>query len=499
MLFMGIDIGTQGARTVVVDTSGNLAANQSVAFSFTNAAVLPDHYEQDPDDWWRAAAETISSCVSQLIADGNQPSDILSISVDGTSGTIVPLDHTYRPLCNAFMYNDMRAKKQAESIHHFLQNTEKKLGYRFNASFALPRILFIRENMPEIYGKTAVFAHQTDFIVGKLCSEYCVSDYSNALKTGYDLIEQQWPEGIEEAGIDISKLPRIVAPGTRIGHVSAKTARELGLSVNTQIVAGCTDGYASALAAGAVKTGDWTSIIGTTLVLKGVTKDLIIDPSGSSYSHRLPDGSWMPGGASNIGGHCLNRNFDPSEFDSLGAKADMITPTGIISYPLVGKGERFPFVDPCAEAFMIGDIPNRETLFAAFMEGVGFSERLCFERMEALGCDVGPVIYTSGGACKSIPWLRIRASILNRQLKVPEIVDAAMGSALLAAMHEFKTLPDAAAAIIHIKETIDPDPGKVPVYEELYRKFELECRQRFPLEDWTTGILKNRRAHNEYL
>jgi len=499
MLFMGIDIGTQGARTVVIDTSGKIAANQSVAFSSINAAVLPDHYEQDADDWWRAASQTISSCVHQLKDRGYQVCDILSICVDGTSGTIVPLDHTYRPLCNAFMYNDMRAKKQAETIHFFLQNTEKKLGYRFNASFALPRILYIRENMPEIYEKTAVFSHQTDYIIGKLCSEYCISDYSNALKTGYDLIEQRWPEALEEAGIDEVKLPRIVAPGTRIGQISARTARELGLSVHTQVVAGSTDGYASALAAGAVKTGDWASIIGTTLVLKGVTKNLIIDPSGSSYSHRLPDGSWMPGGASNIGGHCLNRNFDPSEFDSLGAKADRITPTGIISYPLTGKGERFPFVDPCAEAFMIGEIPDRETLFAAFMEGVGFAERLCFERMEALGCEVGPVIYTSGGACKSVPWLRIRASILNRQLKVPENVDAAMGSALLAAMHEFKTLPDAAAAMIRIRETIDPDPVKVPVYEELYRKFELECRQRFALGDWNTGISTNRRAHDEHL
>jgi len=499
MLFMGIDIGTQGARTVVIDTSGNLAANKSIAFSSINEAVFPDQYEQDADDWWKAASETISSCVNQLKDNGYQPSDILSISVDGTSGTIVPLDHTYHPLCNAFMYNDMRAKKQAKTIHLFLQNTEKKLGYRFNASFALPRILYIRENMPEIYEKTAVFSHQSDYIVGKLCSEYCISDYSNALKTGYDLIEQRWPEGMEEVGIDCRKLPRIVAPGTMIGQVSGKTARELGLSVCTRIVAGSTDGYASALAAGAARTGDWASIIGTTLVLKGVTKDLIIDPSGSSYSHRLPDGSWMPGGASNIGGRCLNRNFDPSEFNSLGAKADLITPTGIISYPLVGKGERFPFVDPNAEAFMVGDISSRETHFAALMEGVGFAERFCFERMESLGCEVGPVIYTSGGACKSIPWLRIRASILNRRLKVPEIVDAAMGSALLAAMHEFKTLPDAAAAMIRIKEIIDPDPKKVPVYEELYRKFEQECRNRFALGDWTTGISMNRRANNEHL
>ena len=482
MLFMGLDVGTQGVRCVVADEKGQVRAAKSVAFKALNVAQEPLWYEQRPADWEAAMAQAIGHCMAALKDSGIGPDAIKALSIDGTSGTIVPLDAENRPLSNALMYNDPRAKAQAARVHAAMPEHERKLGLRFGASFSLPRVLWIRENRPDIYEKTRVFAHQADYVAGLLCGEYRVSDYSNALKTGYDLIDGRWPEAIGGLGLDAGKLPRIVQPGAPIAQVTPGAAARLGLSTATLVTGGSTDGYASALAAGAVRAGQWASIIGTTFVLKGVTQKLAIDPNGSSYSHRLPSGEWLLGGAANIGGRCLNAYAgETRDFAALDRAAEALVPTGARCYPLTGRGERFPFVDPDAEAFYRGDILGGK-LYPALLEGVGFAERLAFERMMALGCPVGPVISAAGGACRSDLWLRIRASILGRQLAVPRIVDAAMGSALLAASGQFGGLAQAADAMIAYDKRVDPVPEWTARYEDGYQAFYQDCRLVYRME-----------------
>lgn len=477
-MYMGIDVGTQGVRCVISDESGRLAAAKSVPFRVLNVSEHPGWYEQAPEHWQAAAEEAIADCMAQLKAAGIGPEAVKAISIDGTSGTILALDRDFRPLTRGIMYNDPRARAQAARVHASMAAQEGKLGYTFGASYSLPRILWIRENLPEVWERTRVCAHQADYIAGLLCGEYCTSDYSNALKTGYDLIDGRWPEAIQALGVDIDRLPEIVRPGAPIAPVTRDAAERLGLSPATWVVGGSTDGYASALAAGAVKPGDWASIIGTTFVLKGVTEDLVIDPNGSSYSHRLPTGAWLLGGASNIGGRVLNRCADGRPFDELNRAAEAMIPTGVRCYPLPGRGERFPFVDPNCEAFYVGDITGGR-LYPAVMEGVAFAERLAFDHMAALGCAVGDVIRTTGGACRSDLWLKIRASLLNRQLKVPGVVDAAMGSALLAASGDMGGLDRAAEAMISYVKTVDPDPALIQPYADIYASFREDLRRLY--------------------
>lgn len=479
MLFMGIDAGTQGVRAVVVDEAGALLASESIAFKTINSSAVPGRYEQRPADWISAAEGAIKGCVNGLARAGLGAEAIRAISVDGTSGTIVPLDKQYKPLCDAFMYNDMRSGAEAGAVRAVCGALEARMGLRFNASFSLPRVLWVKNRLSELYERTFVFAHQADYIVGMLSGEYRVSDYSNALKTGYDLIENEWPACFGALGLDETKFPKIVPPGAVIANVTRQAAAALGLSEKTVVVGGSTDGYASALAAGAVKPGDWASIVGTTLVLKGVTPSLVIDPTGSAYSHKLPSGAWMLGGASNIGGRCLNNRFDKAEFAALDASVAALTPSGALVYPLTGTGERFPFVDPDAKEFILGDTEDRRVLYAALMEGVGYVERLCYERMESLGCAVSGSVFTSGGACRSDEWLRIRASILNKPLLVPKIVDAAMGSAMLAASKEFGSLENAAKSMIRFEKRVEPVMEKAGRYNELYKRFLSECEKQY--------------------
>jgi len=481
MLFMGIDVGTQGVRCVVSDADGRIHAAESVAFAALNIASAPGLYEQSPEDWKNAAEGAIRACTAQLKKAGFDVCRIRAISIDGTSGTIVPLDADFAPLTNGLMYNDPRAKAEAAEAHAAMGAHEKKLGLKFGASFSLPRVLWFLRQKPEIYEKTRMFAHQADYICGLLCGEYCVSDYSNALKTGYDLLADRWPEEIASLGIDLSRLPKIVRPGAPIAQVTKQAAERLGLSEKTFVTGGSTDGYASALAAGAVEAGSWASIIGTTFVLKGVTKELVIDPDGSSYSHMLPSGEWLLGGAGNIGGRCLNAQAQGRSFDELNAESEALIPTGARCYPLTGRGERFPFVNPDFEPFYIGDILGPK-LYPALMEGVGFAERFAFEKMQSIGCTVGDVICTTGGASRSGLWLRIRASILNRTLKVPAVVDAAMGSALLAASADLGSLGSAAAAMIRCEKTIEPDAALVGRYDDIYHQFKEDLRRNARME-----------------
>ena len=320
MLFMGIDVGTQGVRCVAADGEGRIVAARSVPFETLNIAGTPGWLEQSPRVWQDAAEAAVRGCMADLKAQDIAPDAVAAISVDGTSGTVVPLDAAHVPLTNGIMYNDPRAGAEAAEVHAALAGQEARLGYRFGASFSLPRVLWVMRHRPDVYGKTAVFAHQADYIAGLLCGEYAVSDDSNALKTGYDLLNDRWPaEVASKLGIDPGRLPRIVRPGAPIAPVTAAAARKLGLSERTMVVGGSTDGYASALAAGAVRPGSWASIIGTTFVLKGATQKLVLDPGGASYSHRLPSGAWLLGGASNLGGRTLNACAGERGFDELNA------------------------------------------------------------------------------------------------------------------------------------------------------------------------------------
>lgn len=479
MIVLGVDIGTQGARVIACDINGHVKSSKSVKFKSLDVSQVEQHREQRAEDWWHAAKEALCFVINNLKDQGISADVIKSISIDGTSGTILPIDKLNNPLQNALMYNDRRADEEAQEIRKYASEFENKLGYKFNSSYALPKILWIKKNKPRIFADAKLFIHQTDYIVGKMTGEYGESDYSNALKTGYDLIELKWPDFLGNLGLEKSLLPRVNAPGQVIAQVNKQAADETGIREGTLVVAGASDGYASALSSGAAAPGDWATIIGTTMVLKGVTKELILDSKGRIYSHKHPEGYWMPGGASNVGGRCLNQFFGTKRFEDLNKHVAKLSPTGVSIYPLTGKGERFPFVNEQVQYFANKEVTDEYIHYTALMEGVSYAERLSYEMLSALGCEVKDDIYTAGGACKSDEWLKIRADILGKQLKVPKETDAAMGAALLAAMPiGFDSLEQASKSMIKIVKTVEPDVKNKAIYDQIYGEFKNELKRR---------------------
>src|SRR5207248_2876493 len=162
---------------------------------------------------------------------------------------------------------------------------------------------------------------------GRLAGRPVATDSSHALKTGYDLLTEQWPEEVY-AGIGAGiVLPDVVRPGAVLGEVCAAAESQTGIPAGTPVVAGMTDGCAS-------RIGRWNSALGTTLVLKGVTADPLHDPAGLVYSHRSPDGSWLPGAASSVGAGALGPPADGlAALDAAAAGRD---PSGLLAYPLIG-------------------------------------------------------------------------------------------------------------------------------------------------------------------
>lgn len=471
-LVVGVDIGTQGARVVITDLLGEIAADYEVRFKTVNEAKKEGYQEQSPAMWWDAAVKALSCCITKI---GNLKKNICTLSIDGTSGTVVALDREFEELYPGIMYNDSRAVPETERIRLYAGNLERVLGYRVNASFGLPKMLWLNEHLG---GRVAYFIHQSDYICGKLTNEYLVTDYSNALKSCYDLTEDRWPGFMSGLGLDDKMLPAVVPPGTVIGRVSAKAALATGLPKGVKVVAGATDGYASSLSSGIADVGDWSTVIGTTMVLKGIEKDLVTDVRGRVYSHKHPQGYWMLGGASNVGGYCLNEVKGKYTYEEMNVQVKRHTPTGIPCYPLSGKGERFPFVSPAAQRVFLADNADPYRCYTAFMEGIGYAERLAYEVLTELGCKISDTIYSSGGACNSSEWLQIRSDILSRRIRVPAHTGAALGTALIASLAVgYDNLKQASRNMVKIASEVEPSK-RCGFYEEGYLRTRLELQKR---------------------
>ncbi len=481
-LVAGIDVGTQGARVIVCTEAGHLVATASRVFPDT--VLVPDlpegWVEHQPEEWWVAVTGCLQEVMSQLPTLGWKPEDIVAIAVDSTSGTILAVDGSGRAVRPAIMYRDSRTAIEALECNSAGAEVVQKLGYKFGSSFGLPKILWLKHHEPEAWERCRWIIHPADYIVGKLTGEFAVSDYSNTLKTGYDLLELRWPSFIEDAlGIDIEKLPKVVRPGDLIGRVTPECSVQTGLRQGTAVVAGVSDGTAGFLASGASRVGDWNSTLGTTLVVRGISPQLICDPKGRVYCHRHPDGWWLPGGASNVGGECLTELFPDGDYALMDRLVSQFMPSGLSCYPLVRCGERLPFVQADAEGFFPDTAGDRARLYLSCLEGVAYVERWCYELMQDLGAPVGNRIYSTGGGARSTVWTSIRSAVLNKQVCIPTVPEPAMGSAIVAASQTlYGSVSEAVQAMISYETIVYPDDRLVDIYEKGYQKFRQRCAER---------------------
>jgi sugar (pentulose or hexulose) kinase len=467
-LCVGVDVGTQSLRVLVVSGTGDVVGRGSARLDSVRDG---ERHEQDPAQWWAVLGRACRQALRGLAADR-----VRGVAICGTSGTFLLAGRDGRARTPALMYDDARAAVEAEEVAAAGADLWAALGHRMQPSWALPKLLWtLRHGPADVRAAAArgelTLQHCADHLAGRLTGAPVATDWSHALKTGYDLDGGAWPAAVlEKLAIPVEVLPDVVRPGTAIGRVGEAGAAHTGLPVGVPVRAGMTDGCAAQVAAGALQPGSWNSVLGTTLVLKGVSAERLADPHGAVYSHRHPDGGWLPGGASNVGAGVLKLRFpgvDPAVMDVEAARYE---PSGGLAYPLVRRGERFPFVDPSAEPFELGAFAGEADRYAAVLQGVAFVERLCYQYLKRLGARVDGPLSLTGGATRSRYWCQLRADVLGRDVVLPAAAEPAFGMAVVAAAGD-GSVSAAAARMVRIAEVVSPRPGGPERFAEPYARF----------------------------
>ena len=474
-LVCGLDVGTSGAKALVVDAHGSVVARVGSRFTKPPYVPAPGFAEQDADQWWEASR----NCLKQI--PDRVKDRIAAIAVDSTSGTFVPVGGQGEPLLPAFMYNDGRASGLEEEVRRAARGLSERLGYAFPSAFSLLKIFWLLKERPDIVKATHKFLHAADFLVGRLTGDFDCTDTSNALKSGVDLISGAWPEFLEnELGLPLSKFPKVFKPGERLADVSAAASRETGLRTGTPVIAGASDGMASFLASGAKSVGDWNLNLGTTLAIRGISDRLIRDPRGRLYCHRHPERYWLPGGASNVGGEGLVQRFGDSRLSELDGVSWDFLPTGLIVYPLARKGERMPFVSSKAEGFVIGDAGSEGELYAGYLEGIALIAAWSIEEAGAIGAEVDGEYFLSGGGGRGTTLGRVIASGLRKMLLKTREPEAAMGSALLAGAWAWfgGRVSAAQKQMVQREEMFEPIPEMIDPLRDKLEALKKECQKR---------------------
>jgi D-ribulokinase len=496
VIWVGIDLGTQSVRAVAVEVTGTVLAAAARALTSRREG---NRHEQDPHEWWAKVADALAEMVRGL-PDG-AAAMIGGVAVDGTSGTVLLTDPDGTPRTPGLMYDDSRAGALAAEAQEAGDALWNRLRYRIQPAWALPKLLWWRDEGMLHAG--ARLAHQADVITANLVGRPVATDTSHALKTGYDLIGLRWPTDVlEKLHIEPDVLPPVQLAGSVLGHVGADAAIRTGLPEGVRVIAGMTDSCAAQLAAGALSAGEWNSVLGTTLALKGVTDTLLHDPTGAVYSHRAPHGNlWLPGGASGTGAGVITALFRGQDLDALTERARRVRDVPLC-YPLAERGERFPFVEPDARGFLGDDplptgpdeIADPARVFAAVCTGVAHVERLCFDLLDGVGADVsGPVSFTGGGS-RNPWWNQLRCDLLGAEARIPTSAEPSVGMAVLAAGSVEGDVLAAAGRMVQTREILHPDPGRRAELLEGYADFVDALADRGWLDARTAAHARKRAA-----
>jgi sugar (pentulose or hexulose) kinase len=411
-LVIGIDMGTSGARAVAMAPDHRIEASAAAKLSIFS----DDH--RDPSGWWAAVRQVLGEVLAAI-----DPARVVAIAIDGTSGTMLPVNSAGNPLASPLMYND---PVEDRAIHEAIARHAPKESAAHGATSGLAKLLKFQNG-------AGIFKviHQADWLAGQLSGRFDLSDENNALKTGYDPVARRWPDWMAATGARMGLLPEVLAAGAPMAPVAPDAAIAFGLRPATLVVGGTTDGCASFLATGADRPGDGVTALGTTMTIKLLSDKPLFAPEFGLYSHRIGD-VWLAGGASNTGGIVLAHYFTPDRIAELSCDIDPEISSGLDYYPLVKPGERFPIADSTL-APRLEPRPDADADFLkAIFEGIAGIEQLAYERLSSLGGPALRSVRSVGGGSANPVWSRIRQRRLGVPFEPVLSEEAAAGTARLA-------------------------------------------------------------------
>lgn len=474
--FLGIDLSTTGAKALVVDGTGTVVS--TVSTSLTHQSPRPLWSEQDPHEWWRAAATSIRQALARAGIAGDA---IGGVGLTGQMHGLVLLDDAGEPLRPAILWNDQRTAAECDEIR--AQIGKRRLieitGNDALPGFTAPKILWVRKHEPEVYARARHMLLPKDYIRYRLTGAYAMDKADGSGTILFDLARRDWsPEVTGALQIPSAWLPPTFEGPEMTGQVSPAAAEQTGLSAGTPVVAGGGDQSAGAVGVGAVEPGIVALTLGTSGVVFATTDGPAVEPEGRlhAFCHAVP-GRWHVMGVMLSAAGSLQWYRDTLapelDFDTLLAEAEMAPPgsEGLLYLPYL-SGERTPHPDPLARGSWVGLTlrQRRAHLTRSVLEGVAFGLRDCFELIRQTGSGAIREVRVSGGGARSILWQRILASVLETELVTVDATEgAAYGAALLAGVGA-GNWPEVAAASASIRITgrVGPEPGWVEVYRRLY-------------------------------
>jgi xylulokinase len=470
-VLVGLDVGTGGARAVAVDGSGEIVAETSSEYPLHSPR--PGWTEQDPADWWEGAKEALG----KVAADAGE--EVSGIGLTGQMHGSVFLDSSDEVLRPALLWNDQRTYRQCDEITRAV-GEERLISIAGNPAltgFQAPKIVWLRDEEPENFGRVARVLLPKDYVRLQLTGEYA-TDASDAAGTLLlDVRARDWSHEILDAlEIPHGWMPEVYEGPESTGALREDVAEELGLPPGIPVAAGGGDNAAAAVGTGIVGPGLVNSSVGTSGVLFAHASEFNPDPSGRlhAFCHAVPGAYHLMGVTLSAGGSLSWwRETLGGDYDELVEAASGVPPgtEGLLYLPYL-SGERTPHLDPKARGAFFGLTVRHGVshMTRAVMEGVIFSLRDSLEIMRELEVPVEDVRATGGGA-RSALWRQLQADIYGTPIRRTVADEGpAYGAALLAGVASGTYADvDEATSVVKLREEItEPDRERAKIYEEHY-------------------------------
>lgn len=485
---IGVDIGTYSSKGVLVKTNGAIVTSHSVPHGMD--MPRPGYFEHDADAiWWH---DFVEICRELFRKSGISPKTVLGIGVSAIGSCVLPIDEAGRPLRPGILYGiDTRAGKEIEFLEKELGKDEifQKSGAHLTSQASGPKILWIRNNEPEVYKKTRWFLTSEAYLVYKLTGKASIDIYTaGGYAPLYDVVQREWIEEAARLITPTDRLPKAYWSWEVVGRVTDEASRETGLAEGTPVVAGTTDAAAEALSAGVSEFGDMMLMFGSSIFFIMKIEKLI--PTHNFWSSNfLEEGEYAILGGMSTGGSLTTwfrnqlgqmeleyeRIHGENAYEQLAREAAS-APAGsnaLIALPYF-EGERTPIHDPLARGVWFG-LSLKHTkgdMYRSILEGVAFGIRHNLEVMLTEGFQPGRILAVGGGT-KNDLWMQIVADVTGAELTLPEQqIGASYGDAFLAGrgVGLFQNLSQI-QQWIKIKKVIKPNLENQAVYDFNYGIF----------------------------
>lgn len=483
---LGIDVGTSGTKTVLFDKNGATVASSTFEYPMYQPNI--GWAEQDPEDWWTATCNTIKDVFSK---SGVNPGDVKGVGISGQMHGIVLLDEEGKVLRRSIIWCDQRTERECTQITELI-GRERLIQITANPAltgFSASKIMWVRNNEPEIFKKTKKILLPKDFIRYRLTGEYAteVSDASGMQLM--DIPKRTWSaEVLDKLGIERSQLGEMYESQEVSGRVSHSGAENTGLREGTPVVGGAGDQAAGAVGNGIVRPGVVSSTIGTSGVVFAYADRISIDPAGRvhTFCHAVPN-TWHIMGVTQSAGLSLKwfrDNFCIEEkrvaelmgvdpYMLMDKEAEKVKPgcNGLIYLPYL-MGERSPHLDAAAKGVFFGlsAMHEKRDMLRAVMEGVVYSLKDCLEIVKGMGVEINEV-RASGGGGRSPFWRQMQADVFGATVATTNSSEgSALGVALLAGVGTgmYSNVAEACDNAIQVRSRQEPVSEQNTEYMKFY-------------------------------